>query len=485
MGLKTIAIATALAALATTAAPAQRMPLQAEAQRMLEGASGTWGVMAWSIDAGEPLFAIGANEPLVPASNNKVFTSVWVLDLLGADYRYPTDLLITGEVRNGVLQGDVILRGSGDPAFGYPEYENPPMGPLLRMAERLRSMGIRSVQGGVIGDATAFDSVEVGPEWPRDTGGGAAYYAPRISGLSFQRNVVYVRAQTVGGQVNLELDPPVEVIPVTSSARPGGGRAWAVREANSPTIQVRGSVSTRGNQRFPVGVFDPPLFAADALRQAMRQVGISVRGPARVGRAPEDAELVHRHLSMPLGGMIAKLNQESDNFFAEQLWKTAVREAIGQGSYRAGGPAGALHFMRRTGLPAGELYQFDGSGLSSHNRASANSLVRALVYAHGQPYSEIFHRSMAVAADRNGTLRRLFVGTAAAQNLHAKTGYINNVRALSGYVRAANGELIAFSFLYNGRNTFGARDVQTELGTLLANYRGTTSAPVPPADSVQ
>lgn len=463
-------VALAVLALAPSRTAAQQLPLQAQAQAIVAGTSGEWGVFAWSIDQQRPVISIGAETPLGPASNNKVFTAIWALDVLGPDYRFPTDLLLDGEIRDGVLKGDVILRGSGDPAFGYPDFETETMDPLRRMAERLRSLGVRAVEGNVVGDASAFDTVLVGPGWPGDTGGGAAHYAPRVSGLAFQRNVIGVRAIAAGGQVQITLEPAVDVIPVRSAARPGSGRAWAVRRADSDTIEVRGAVSGRGNQRFSVGVSQPALMAAGALRQALHEAGIQVRGQARIGVAPEGARVVHRHLSIPLGAMIPKLNQDSDNFFAEHLWKAAAHGAIGIGSYARGGSAAALHFMRRTGLPAGQLYQFDGSGLSGHNRASAASLVRALVYAHDRPYSDLFHRSMAVAADRNGTLRRLFVGTAAAGNLHAKTGYINNVRALSGYVRAANGELIAFSFLYNGRNTFGARDTQTELGTLLANY---------------
>src|SRR5690606_26820287 len=167
-----------------------------------------------------------------------------------------------------------------------------------------------------------------------------------------------------------------------------------------------------------------------------------------------------------------RVNQESDNFFAEHLWKAAAHRAVGVGSYARGGTASALHFMRRAGVPAGQLYQADGSGLSAYNRTSPGALVRALVYAHQQPYSELFHRSLAVAGDPAGTMVRMYRNTAAAGNLHAKTGYINGVRTLSGFVRARNGELIAFSFLYNGPNTNGARTIQEQLGVLLAEYGG-------------
>jgi D-alanyl-D-alanine carboxypeptidase/D-alanyl-D-alanine-endopeptidase (penicillin-binding protein 4) len=98
--------------------------------------------------------------------------------------------------------------------------------------------------------------------------------------------------------------------------------------------------------------------------------------------------------------------------------------------------------------------------------------VRALVYAHGRPYAGLWHSSLAVAGARGGTLDRLYRNTAAADNLHAKTGFIRRARTLSGYVRAANGELIAFSFLYNGPNTTGARAAQEDLGVLLAEFDG-------------
>jgi serine-type D-Ala-D-Ala carboxypeptidase/endopeptidase (penicillin-binding protein 4) len=457
----------------TAAAAQQAPPLQAAAQQIVAGASGTWGVMAWSIDADRPLIAINPGQALIPASNNKVFTSVWALDVLGPDHRFHTDLLVTADPdANGVLRGDVVIRGSGDPGFGYRDFYPEPMRPLRVMARQLYSRGVRVVEGGVIGDPFAFDTVLVGPAWPGDTGGGSAAYAPPVSGLPFQRNMIWVQAFATPAGVEIQLDPAVDVIPVVSTVRSGGSRAWAVRQANRDTIFVRGAISGRGPHRYGIGVNDPALLTAAALRLALTEVGIQVRGPARVGATPDGARGIHRHVSVPLAVLIPKLNQDSDNFFAEHLWKAAARGAVGVGSYSRGGTASALHFMQKAGVPAGELFQFDGSGLSSYSRASANSLVRTLIYAHRAPWSELFHKSMAVAADPSGTLSRLYRGSAAAGNLHAKTGYIRHVRALSGYVRAANGELIAFSFLYNGSNTNGARVVQENLGILLADYRG-------------
>ena len=428
--------------------------------------------MAWSIDRGDALVAINPNQVRIPASNNKVFTAIWALDVLGPEYRFPTDLLITGRVENGLLRGSVVIRGSGDPAFGYPDYERDPMQPLRVMAQKLAARGIRVVEGGVVGDPFVFDTALIGQGWPGDTGGGSAWYAPGVSGLPFHRNTIGIQARPnpAGGPALIELHPKVDVIPVVSTVRTGGGRAWAARKAFSDTIVVKGGVSGRASYIYRVGVSRPALLTAAALRQALTEAGIEVRGAPQVARTPERARLVHRHLSVPLAYMAAKLNQESDNFFAEHFWKAAAAKVLGQGSFSRGGAASALHFMRKAGVPLGQLYQFDGSGLSVSNRASPNAMVRALIYAHKSPFSQPFHESMALAGDRKGTLRRLFRGTAAEKNLHAKTGYINDVRTLSGYVRAKNGELIAFSFLYNGKGTSAARGVQTELGTLLADF---------------
>jgi serine-type D-Ala-D-Ala carboxypeptidase/endopeptidase (penicillin-binding protein 4) len=475
-----LALLFSAAALGSGGQQAVRPPLQARAEAIVAAVSGDWGVMAWSIEGDRPLLSINAERALIPASNNKVFTAAWALDELGADHRFHTDLLIGGPIEHGVLRGDVILRGSGDPAFGYPPrlgftmFIEEPTTPLRTMARRLAELGVRVVEGGVVGDPTVFDTILVGPGWPGDTGSGAAQYAPRVSGLPFQRNMIWVEATPSpgGGPAAIRLDPPVEVVPVVANVRTGGGRALAVRRPNEDTVRVSGAVAGRGPHRYGIGVLDPALLTTDALRQELLTAGIEVREPARTGRTPENATLVHRHVSIPLGLMIPFLNQSSDNFFAEHLWKAAAHAAIGEGSYVRGGPAAALHFMHRAGVPAGELYQFDGSGLSNLSRASANSLVRTLVYAHRQEYSELWHRSMAVAASSNGTMSRLYRNTAAAGNLHAKTGFIRGVRTLSGYVRAANGELIAFSFLYNGANTNGARAVQEQLGVLLAEHAG-------------
>jgi PBP4 family serine-type D-alanyl-D-alanine carboxypeptidase len=403
---------------------------------------------------------------MTPASNNKVFTSIWALTVLGPDYRFPTDMLITGPIQGGVLNGDVVLKGSGDPALGYPAFDKDPLESLRPMARALKARGVTSVTGGVIGDASVFDSVPHGPNWPKDTGNGVSAYAPTVSGLAFQRNLIWVDVRN--GQWKLQPDAPE--IPVVNQAR-GGGRGFAVRKPDNDTVILRGGITGPAFRRYMVGVQDPAVMAAAALRQVLREAGITVNGRAVRGVTPQGAKLVHRHYSIPLALIVHKMNRESDNFFAEHLWQAAQAATNhGHATYQAGGPASAKFFHDRAGVPQGQLFQADGSGLSADDRITALAMARALSFADQQRWREVFHESLPVGGEKDGTLRHLFLNGPAKGNLHAKTGYIKQVRTLSGYVKAANGERIVFSFLYNGRNTSGARGIQQQLGEMLAGF---------------
>lgn len=473
LGLAFFAAASLLGAGHTLSTQAGRPPLQSQAEAIVGSSARDWTLMAWSLDRKRPLFAINADSIRTPASNNKVFTSIWALDMLGPEYRFTTDLLLPGPVpRDGVVHGDVYLRGSGDPGFGYPEFNRDPTTPVRVMAAELKRRGVRVIEGGIVGDGSVFDTLMYGPEWPQDTGNGAAYYAPTVGGLPYQRNMLWVGVEPGPGGLVVTREPDVPEIPVVNTARLGGGRGFAVRKPGEDTIRVKGGVSGRGPHRYPVGAADPNLLAPGALRQALRAEGIEVRGAVRRGKTPANAKLVHRHYSITLGQMLPKLDRDSDNFFAEHFWKAACARAIGEGSYTRGGAASAAFFAQRARVPNGQLWQADGSGLSAKNRTSALAMVNALAYAHGRPWTRVLEEAMAMAGGKEGTLRHRMRGTPAEGNLHAKTGYIKGVRSLSGYVKTAGGETVVFAMIYNGRNTSGAKGMQDQMGALLASYAG-------------
>ena len=437
-------------------------PLQAQAEALVPNPA-EWGLMAYSLDRKQVLFAIHPEELRVPASNNKVFSSIWALQLLGPDYRFRTDLLVAGDVVNGVLTGDVYIRGAADPAFGHPEYDPDPLNSVRGMAKALQRMGVRQVNGSIVADVSRHSGPNYGPAWPTDTGNGAARYAPTVSALPFQGDLVWVQVEN--GTPTTK--PYAPEIPLKWERR--GGRGYVVRNPDQDTLRLRGTPGP--SSRYPVGAAEPAYLAPAALRAALAELGITVSGPVRVGPAPKNAVRVHSHFSVPLGQMVHKLNQESDNFFAEHVWKAATIAAEGVSGFARGGPASARFFRRFAGVPFGQLWQADGSGLSANNRTSARAMVLALQAADRAPWRESFHHSLPIASDEEGTLDRMFApNMPAADNLHAKTGYIRHVRTLSGYVTTASGERVAFSMLYNGPNVGGARGVQQNLGNLLASY---------------
>lgn len=464
-GATLLALSLAAAGIWTTDAITQPAagPLQAQVEALLANRD-EWGLMAYSLDRDQVLFAVNETRLRIPASNNKVFSSVWALELLGPDYRFATELLVAGPVEGGVLRGDVYLRGSGDPAFGYPDIDRDPLNSVRGMARALQRMGVRSIQGSLVGDLSMHRGPNFGPAWPQDTGNGAALYAPTVSALPFARNMVWLK--TEGGA--LVTEPMVPEIPVKWERR--GGRAMAVRKPDEDTIRYRGGETRRGS-RYPVGAAEPGYLAPAALRAALAEVGITVTGPVRLGAAPRDARVVHRHYSIPLSEMVYRLNQESDNFFAEHVWNAAMAREGGWSSFARGGALSARFFHRFAGVPYGQLWQADGSGLSAYNQTTPYAMLLALKAADRAPWRETLHRSLPIAASREGTLERMFApGSPAAGNLHAKTGYIRHVRTLSGYVRTASGERVVFSMLYNGRSDGQARVVQRDLGNLLASY---------------
>jgi D-alanyl-D-alanine carboxypeptidase/D-alanyl-D-alanine-endopeptidase (penicillin-binding protein 4) len=361
-----------------------------------------------------------------------------------------------------VLQGDVIIRGSGDPGFGYPSYEKDNIDPLRTMARRLKSLGINQVTGSVIGDATIHDQQNYGPAWPLDTGMGAAHYAPTVSGLPYQRNMLWVEPNGQGPN-GFVLHPDVPEIPVVWQSR--GGRATRCAS------RTRTPCGFARHRRRP-GPASGVVRAGDARPRRAAPGDARGRDPGaarssssarRAGEAGAPPPLAHA------ADMVPQLNQHSDNFFAEHFWKGGG-EGDGPGELRGGRAASANFFHRSAGCRTGSSGRrtVRGSRPQPHQRQRDGD--DAEVRGQGA-VSQVFHESLAVAGDPRGTMKRMFVGTAAAGNLHAKTGYIRQVRSLSGYVKTASGERVAFAFIYNGRNTSGARGVQTNLGNLLATYR--------------
>lgn len=480
--------------------------LRADLDRLIRGAASgrsTFAVLAVSLDRGDTLFSLNADLPVAPASNMKLFTTAAALYYLGPNFRYSTYALADGPIRNGALDGDIVLYGTGDPAISSRMLTGA-LSPLRSLADTLLARGIREIRGDVVGDGSYFDDHWIAEGW-RDEYRLASYSAP-VGALSLAENIVSIRVSpgaAAGEPARITTTPATEGLVVQNRVQTLASGSSSIRFAYDPDgliIEGRISRSHPGVART-VTVVDPANFAAAAFRAVLENAGIRVLGDVRtvrttadssIGRAARSfgddgdsrppAKVIGTHLSPTLAEVVTVTNHVSQNLFAESIFKTVGRVALGDGSF--GGGARAVQFFLECEKPIDftNIRIVDGSGLSVINRVTARATIHLLDLMTRTDVWEPFLASLPQAASPQGgshSLRNRMGGTPAARNLRAKTGTISNVSGLSGYVTAANGELIAFSIYGNDLpSTWRAKRIEDGIGVRLARF----TRPEPPSD---
>ena len=479
------------------AAPEAPNPNQAELVRQLQEAiaapgwdASRWSVLVVSLDGGDTLFSHRPESLVIPASNLKLFTTAAALHVLGPEYRYSTFLTGTGPLTDdGVLEGDLYVYGTGDPTISD-RFHDSKLAVWEALADSLAAVGVRRVAGDIVGDASYFQGPGVGEGWER-TYITHTYAAP-ASALSFNDNIVTMRitaAEEAGTPPNVQLIPGGEVTLRNEATTATSGRSWiqVERENYGAPIHLKGSVR-QGSQALwrAVPVVDPPRYAASVFAEVLAERGIQVDGRVRAvtagSESPVTGQMVFApatdedpviqvlavHRSPPLQQILEVINQRSHNLYADAVLRTVGRVASGQGSVE-GGEAAVLALLEEAGSAGATVRMDDGSGLSTLDRATTRSIVELLAFMAASPHAESYRATLPEAATSRG-LRRMHQ-TAAAGNLRAKTGTIDRVSALSGYVRAENGENLAFSIVANDvPSTWTAKRVEDRIGARLASF---------------
>lgn len=437
--------------------------------------SGTWGAMVISLTRGDTLYAENPGEEMMPASTMKLFTSAIAFDRFGPNYQFSTDIMRDGAVGpDGTLRGNIYIRGDGDPALSGKFLPGGPSAPMNRLADLVAQQGIRHITGSVIGDASGFDDQKIPDGWL--TRYLQASYAARVSALSLNENLVAVSVtpSAPGQPASVVLEPSTGAIPLVANVRTvfGGGARLVFRKLGDGTIQANGSIGTRaGTRKYVYIVDDPASFTTGAFRNALLARGVRVDGGIQLGKTPSTAAKVAGLASPPLASMIAAMNRESINHYAELLFRDAARgprrEAVG--TVRTASALLNQFFATKVGADTTRLFFADGSGLSTLDRVTARAQVQLLGYAHHASWGPWLHSSLPVAGNSE-LLKRRMRNTPAEGNLHAKTGTTNDVIGLAGYVTAVNGEVLAFSFLYNGRDRWTAKSMIDVMSETLANF---------------
>jgi D-alanyl-D-alanine carboxypeptidase/D-alanyl-D-alanine-endopeptidase (penicillin-binding protein 4) len=438
--------------------------------------SGRWGAMVVSLTRGDTLLSVNPGQQLQPASTMKLYTSAVALDRLGPDWQFSTDVLRDGPLgADGTVNGNLVLRGDGDPALSNRFLRGDAGAPMDLLAKFVAGAGVKRVTGDVIGDASAFDDQRIPEGWlSRYLGAG---YAARVSALSLNENLVWVAAYPGEGRgtARVVLEPATTAFTLASNVRtvPGSsGGNIVVRKTTDGRVTATGWIGGRSIPRkYSFVVDDPAAFTAGAFRAALAAQGIVVDGQVRLAPAPANAVRIASLPSPPLARLVSAMNRESINHYAELLFRNAARgpRRVGVGSVETGTQTLHQFLAQKARIAPTTVTVSDGSGLSTLDSLTARSMVQLLAYANAAPWSSAFHASLPVAGESE-LLRHRMKYTPAQGNLHAKTGTTNSVISLGGYVTAHDGEILAFSFIYNGNDRWNAKETIDRMGATLAAF---------------
>jgi len=389
-------------------------------------------VVVAPVDGGAAIVEHQAREAMSPASVMKLFTTFAALELLGPAFTFRTDVLATGPIAGGVLSGDLVIRGGGDPKLTYER--------LWQMAHQLRARGVREIGGDVILDRGYFAPTPPYNPGKFDNDPRRAYnVGPDALLVNFQAVSFRFIPDGTGARVTGEPDlPNVEIssrIRLTSdpcvSAR--GGLAYEIIE-NGLLVSIVFSgtyPSACGERTWPLSVLDGPRFSESAWRWVWSEAGGILRGRVRAGETPADARLIYSHESEPLATLVRDTNKFSNNVMARHLFLALSAEPRGKGGDAAESARIVAEWLRGRGITAPELVLENGSGLSRAERASAATVAALLRVAWLSPLMPELASSLPVLAV-DGTLKTR--GRLGAGHAHMKSGSLLGVQSLAGYV---------------------------------------------------
>jgi serine-type D-Ala-D-Ala carboxypeptidase/endopeptidase (penicillin-binding protein 4) len=429
-------------------------PVAESIQQLLDSPSASgaiWGVYVQDLQTGEVLYSYNAEKALLPASNQKLLTSAAALDVLGPGFRYKTRLHFSGEVQGPVMRGDLIVVGSGDPTLGSIEMRGED--PLRTWARSLAQAGVQQIEGRLIGDDDAFDNQPYAEGWDIDYVVTQSSRSIGVSagGLSYNDNVIEVQIESaqVGEPPQIRMRPAGYLEVVNRAETSNRQRGWLLdlrRNFGSETILLEGSIprSYVGTVAMPVN--NPTTFTLHAFKEALQEAGIQVQAEViDIDDMPQPpdydrTEMLFVHFSPTLAEILTILNKESNNFYAEQVFRS-----MAYGGSANGGERRVIDLLSKAGVSDPNISVRDGSGLSRKDLVTPHAMVSLLGYMAKHQAREAFFNSLAQGGEARTTLR----GRLGNVPVQAKTGTLEYVSALSGYSQTVEGHPVAFAVFAN------------------------------------
>ena len=383
------------------------------------------------VDEGPVVVSHNSREAMNVASVMKLVTSFAALEMLGPAFTFRTDVLVRGDIANGVLDGDVVLRGGGDPKLTYER--------LWQVAHQLRARGLREIRGDVIVDRGYFAAVPHDPARFDNDPRRAYNVGPDALLVNFQ--VVNFTFSPTGGAVLVTGEPDLPNVAIASNVAASSEPCGAWRRNLKHDVHANGLVATVvfsgtypvdcGERTWPLAVFDGPAFTESTLRWVWSEAGGVLRGRVRAGATPPEARLFYRHESEPLASLVRDMNKYSNNVVARHLF-LAISAERGIPGEAAASSRLVTEWVQKRGVDTSTLVLENGSGLSRDERASAAAIASLLRVAWTSAVMPELAASLPIFAT-DGTLKSRKPGDAGGR-AHLKGGTLQDVQSVAGYV---------------------------------------------------
>lgn len=388
---------------------------------------------------GSVLYSRTPSSAVMPASTLKLVVATAALERLGPSYAYHTFLAATRPVEDGVLHGDLFLVGSGDPSFRSSE--------LMRGIAALKASGLRRIDGRVVVDSSAIAGEEINPLWNANDVN--EDFNAATSGISLDEDTVefHVQGTSPGVPALVSLNPKSAAVHYSGTVMTGSGDDVTIGGTMTPNeFVLSGAIPPGIRETFYLPVHGIPQYVASVAAAMLRSEGIAFAG-AQTGTAPLDASVLWDRRSPPLRALVQHMLVHSDNHYAEQLMRT-LGGAEALNSTDAGGIAAENAVLRNLAIPADGVHLTDGSGLARANRISARTIAALLLHAERHEGGNALY-PLLPRAGYDGTLRHYRFG-AAKGRVRAKSGHLEDVASLAGYIDTAHHGRLTFAFLVDG-----------------------------------
>ena len=467
MNLKQFSLITALFFVFQLNAQQSLQNLKSEINKLKQESSlkhASWSVCIMDGKTGKILTSFNKEQSLIPASCMKIVSTAPTLSILGSDFRFQTKLQYDGLIdSNGTLHGNIYIKGGGDPSLGSSRWENNNLNSVFqKWSDAIKEKGIERINGNIIGDASIFELGLIPGSWSWDDIGN--YYGAGASGLTINENyykIVLKPGTKLGSPTKvLSTNPYLSGVKfinhVKTGAKNSGDNVIIYGSPYSNIKYLKGTIPL-GVKQFTVkgSMSDPAFYCAFLFNNFLVAQKIKTNNNPTTLRILKEnkkhkttsRQTFYVHKSPKLSSIIKLTNQRSINSYAEACLRMCGVKMYKKGSTKKGIEA-ITNFWVSKGVPKNGLKINDGSGLSRSNLITTQQITQMLYAYTKEANFQEFYNSFAVAG-KSGSIRNLFKGTSAENNLRAKSGYMSGIRAYSGYVDNSQNKRIIYSIIIN------------------------------------